>query len=168
MTTADAAPHAGQHDARLLVIGVGHRDREDDAAGPLVVDELRRLHPEVRTVVREGDLAVLPMCWGPDDDVVIVDAVRVTGTDAPDALVDVAPSRIETDAMLSSHGLGLPEALRLAELIGVRPRRLRVVGVPGRRFGHGPPSAELLDALGRHVQTLAARLGLRRRDADSR
>ena len=56
------------------MIGVGHRDRADDGIGPAVVDALSHRSDKVTTVVREGDLAVLPLLWEPDDDVVIVDA----------------------------------------------------------------------------------------------
>jgi hydrogenase maturation protease len=59
---------------RPLVIGVGHRDRGDDGVGPAVVDALSHRTTQVTTIIREGDLAVLPLLWESDDDVVIVDA----------------------------------------------------------------------------------------------
>ena len=41
-----------------------------------VVDALAHRTAQVVTLVREGDLAVLPLLWEAADDVVIVDAVR--------------------------------------------------------------------------------------------
>ena len=59
-----------------IVIGVGNRDRGDDAAGPLVCDRLRTrpgAAPALRMFVCEGSILDLALHWDRDDHVVIVE-----------------------------------------------------------------------------------------------
>lgn len=128
-----------------LIIGVGNRDRGDDGVGPAVVDEIRRRGLPVRTAIREGDLADLLLDWGPDDDVSIVDCLRVDDTDRGPvgAVRVVGGDELGAAGTLSTHGMGVAECLQLADAMGRLPRRLRVLGVTGRSFGHGSISEEL-------------------------
>ena len=90
---------------RVVVIGVGHRDRGDDGIGPAIVDEVAAREIGVRTVVREGDLADLLTEWGPDDAVVIVDALR---SDRPAGeIVELDPGDLGGSAGASTHGVGV-------------------------------------------------------------
>lgn len=134
-----------------LLVGVGHRDRADDGAGPAVVDEVRRRggcgteEPRFDTLVREGDLADLALCWDGYDDVTIVDACH-TGRPAG-SVVAVDPEHIVGGASFSTHGIGLGEAITLAARLGRLPAVIRVVGVEGRHFGWGPLSPEVASAI---------------------
>lgn len=130
-----------------VIVGVGHRDRRDDAAGLLVAEELGRRHPQLRVTLREGDLAVLPMCWERGDDVVIVDAVAWTGDDAAYRVVPVDADDVTARTLVSSHGFGVVDALRLAKVVGLEPASLRIYGVRARRFGVGPPPDALVAAV---------------------
>ena len=127
---------------RTVVIGVGHRDRADDGIGPAVVDALSHRTDRVTTVVREGDLAVLPLLWECDDDVVIVDATLASSEQVGE-LHEVDPEELASSMGLSTHGINVVDAIQLAERIGRAPARLRVIGIGANDFGHGSMSRQL-------------------------
>jgi hydrogenase maturation protease len=113
--------------ARVRVIGCGNPEAGDDAVGLLAVGlARRRLPPEVEVIEAGVALQVLDLL----DDVeavVIADAVRSpTGGRAPGALVravgdpDGLPA--ELGNALSSHGLGLADAVGLAAVLRPLPR----------------------------------------------
>ena len=158
MTTA-----APQRSFRPLVIGVGNTDCADDGVGPVAVRALHRIDPSIDVLVREGDLTTLPLYWEGREHVVIVDACA---TGAPlGELVVVDPDRLETGSALSTHGLGVREAIKLAEHLGRLPDRLTIAGIEGRSFGPGPMSDDLANML----PDLVRRLGelVRRHDGRS-
>ncbi len=148
-----AAGAAGER--RPLVIGIGNRLRGDDGIGPMVIDLLLARHDaDVDTVMVAGDLSDLAMCWDTDRAVVIVDAMvsgRAPGTvtvldgtpfcgaDEPDG---TAGSATGLDQPLSSHGVGLAEAIALARAIGRLPGSLSIIGIEGRSFEPGDPVSE--------------------------
>lgn len=146
----------GARPDRPLVIGVGNRDRGDDGIGPAVVDELRRRGAPLATVVREGDLADLAIVWRGRADVLIVDACQ-TGLPVG-AVHRLDPASAAAVAPLSTHGVGVAEALELARHLNRLPERLELIGVEASCFDHGPMSADLADAVPRiadEVETIA-------------
>ena len=138
----DPTDDAAHREGRLVVIGVGPRDRADDGIGPAVVDALSHRSDKVTTVVREGDLAVLPLLWEPDDDVVIVDASLAMSASVGE-LHELDVDRLVSSVGMSTHGVGVGEAIQLASRLGRMPARLRVMGITGCDFSHGPMSREL-------------------------
>jgi hydrogenase maturation protease len=115
-----------------LVVGVGNRLRRDDGVGPAVVDRVRSARPDLDVVELSGDASAMIELWAGRDVVVVVDAVRTGapvgachrwilrrgGWDAP-----LPPSR------LSSHLVGVREAVELATVLDRLPPVLVVVGV---------------------------------------
>jgi hydrogenase maturation protease len=142
-----------------VVIGVGNRDRGDDGIGPAIIDDLScRVGDDVVTIVREGDLAVLPLLWESNDDVVIVDANVSSGPIGE--LREIDPGQLTPSAGMSTHGLDVADAIRLARRLDWLPARLRVFGVSGRDFGHGPMSAALQSLVEPLTEELMDYLGL--------
>ena len=119
----------------VFVIGVGNRDRGDDGIGPIVADVVDARDPQVLTYVAEGDLSGLAMLWQSDQDVVIVDATA-SGR-PPGSIVEIdalaEPLTVDT-GLVSSHGVGLAEAIELARLLDRLPRRLTIIGVEATTF----------------------------------
>lgn len=110
------------------MIGCGSPEGGDDAVGLLVARALRaRVGPEVEVFEAGSPLRVLDLVEGADV-VIVVDAVRTTGGGcAPGTLVRAeadgsAALPAELRSSLSSHGLGLAEALGLAAALGPLPR----------------------------------------------
>ncbi len=123
----------------MLVIGVGHPDGGDDAAGLLVARRLRALG--LRAIELPGEAAGLMEAWEGEQDVILADA---TLTGAPAGSIRIwdacsAPLRRES-FRCSTHGMGVAEAVELARVLGRLPARMRIYGIEGRRFD---PGAEL-------------------------
>jgi hydrogenase maturation protease len=93
--------------------------------------------------------------WGHDEDVVLVDAVA--GGTAPGTVHVWEGQDLPGPAVCrsSTHGLGVMEAIELAQALGRVPVRLRVIGIEGRCFDLGAAvSPEVTGA----VEDVVARL----------
>ena len=141
----------------MIVIGVGNRDRGDDAIGPLVIDRLRS---SIACFETNGDPSTLVSLLSSDTEVVIVDSM-VSGREP--GLIDSAeyvpgdrfPGSMEFTRRGSTHGFGVFEALELARILGSLPERVTLVGVEGSRFAAGSDlSPELVNAIDRIVDLI--------------
>ncbi|MGZ4125506.1 MAG: hydrogenase maturation protease [Actinomycetota bacterium] len=112
---------------RVRIVGCGNLDAGDDAAGLVAVDRVRSLvPPDVDVVTAPTALHVLDLLEGVDT-VLLVDAMRTTGGGREPGHVVRAESGPEglpatLRSSLSSHGLGLAEAVGLAAALGPVPR----------------------------------------------
>ena len=142
----------------MRIIGCGNRQRSDDGAGILVAERLRKLGLDAET--RVGEAADLIEAWKGADDVIVVDAV-VNG--APAGTVQAWDARqpmASVSTTASTHGLGVTEAIELARVLNLLPRRLRVYGIEGRRFELGAEiSPEVQRAVEEVVRTIIAEVG---------
>lgn len=148
---------------RPLVIGVGNRDRGDDAVGPVVVDRLNRSHDGAyECLVADGDLSDLVLRWRPEQCVVIVDALMSGRSPGTIVEIDCLERPLEPQSgHLSSHGVGLSEAVELARVLGLLPNSLQVLAVEAEHFDHGAP---LSDPVAHAADELLRRLLDPRRD----
>ncbi len=120
-----------------IVIGVGHAERQDDGVGPYVARGLRRRG--LAAVVHEGDGTALLDLWESRRTCIVIDAIadplspgRVhVFTDLDD------PGFSRAAFVHSTHRLGVPEAVALAQTLDRLPGRLVVIGVTGSAFGFG-------------------------------
>jgi hydrogenase maturation protease len=151
--------------ARARVIGCGNRDAGDDAAGLLVAAALRDRVPDGVEVVEAGPASrVLDLLDGVDL-AIVIDAVRTPGGErVPGTLVraeagpDGLPGSLRSS--LSSHGLGVAEAVALAAALGHAPRVV-VHGVEVADVGVGSaPSAPVAAALPHVAAAVLADLGV--------
>jgi hydrogenase maturation protease len=107
---------------RVRVIGCGNPDAGDDALGLVVVDDLRGAVDA--DVVAAGPAARVLDLLGDVDTVIVVDAVR-SPERPPGSLVRAEGLEELSTSLrgaLSSHGLGLVEAVALAAALGPTPR----------------------------------------------
>ena len=136
--------------ARVAVIGIGNVLTGDDAVGPHVVRVLeatRALPPGVE-VIDAGTPGhdLTPFLAGLDA-AVIVDAVKAKG--APGELRVYGKAELLGRApvlALSPHEPGVREALMIAELAGVSPPLVRLVGVIPAATGTGIGLSEAVRA----------------------
>lgn len=109
-----------------LLIGVGTLDAGDDAAGRLVA---RHLHGAggFDVVGLTGIAADLLLAFEGRDRVLVVDACRAGGAPGEvhriDAHRDALPAGL---SLTSSHGMGVAEAVQLAQALGMMPARLAI------------------------------------------
>jgi len=125
-------------DRALLVIGVGNRDRGDDAVGPVVCDLVVAAGlAGVDTLVFEGSVLDLPMHWAPDDRVVIVDAGAPAGRPGRVTHTDALARHLLAPSTASTHAIDVGAAVELARALGRLPAELSIVGIEGASFGFG-------------------------------
>lgn len=120
-----------------VVIGVGNEYRRDDGFGPAV---LARLHgaapPDVLLVRSDAEPSGLIEAWAGADLAVVIDAILASSAGVG------RTHRIEVGAgaparTVSSHGLGVADAIGLARALDLMPARLVVHAVEAADFGHG-------------------------------
>ena len=161
MSVAAAAP------GPALVLGVGNRDRGDDAVGPIVAETMADRWPAaLEAVVVEGDLSTLALRWRPEHRVVVVDAMASGAEPGTVAVIGWPPVGGAGPpgfgaSPSSTHSIGLAAALELARLLGRLPAALTVVGVEGAAFDLlaplSPPVAAAVEPV---VARVASLLGL--------
>jgi hydrogenase maturation protease len=138
------------------LIGVGNEFRRDDGVGPaLIAHVAESAPPGVTLSVVDGEPSQLLDAWDGVQLAVVVDAVLCDPS---------TPGRIHRTTLgeaypagtsASTHGLGIPDALGLAEALGRAPARLVVFAVEAADLGFGTglsrPVAEALPDLTRLV-----------------
>lgn len=136
--------------SRIRVIACGNPDAGDDAVGLLVGEELRRRGFDV--VMVRAAVQVLYLLDAVDV-AIVVDAIRTpSGERPPGTLVraEAGPDGrlpAELRSSLSSHGLGVAEAVGLAAALGSSPRVI-VHGIEIAEVTAGAPlSAEVAAGL---------------------
>jgi hydrogenase maturation protease len=152
--------------AVVRVIGCGNADAGDDAVGILAVraagDALRAL-PGVEVVDEAAPMAVVHLLEGADA-AVVVDAIRTPGGGrSPGTVIraEAGPEGLpaEIRSSLSSHGLGVAEAVGLAVALGPAPHVV-VLGVEaGQAEPGGGLSEAVREAMPRLVELLLTEAG---------
>ena len=140
---------------RAVVIGVGNEFRRDDAAGPAVVAVLAGQVPAgVTLAVADGEPARMIETWAGAPLAIVVDAVRAEPA-VPGRLhrLILGPSAVGPGGQVSSHGLGLGEAIGLGRVLDRMPGRLIVHAVEAGDLSQG---TGLTPAVAAVIDTLAA------------
>jgi hydrogenase maturation protease len=143
---------------QTLVIGVGNPDRGDDAVGIEVARQVAVERLDV-TVLEFDDPSEAIDAWEPDDTVVVTDAVSSGGRLGDIHVVDAVTQKLPTGRWSAggTHALGLAAAVEIARALGRLPRRLVVVGVEAKHFGHGAPMCDAVaDAVPDAVEAVLA------------
>ena len=149
-----AADHSGP---AVLVVGVGRRDRGDDAVGPMVAGRAIELVPAGVTVVERGEPADLIDTWAGAGLVVVTDAVRSGQRPGTVHVLHACrgPLPLRTGAG-GTHGLGLAEVIELGRALDRLPPELVIVGVEAEQFGLGEPmSAQVRTGIELAAQAVA-------------
>lgn len=123
---------------KLLVIGIGHPFRGDDAVGPAVVEAVAALNlPNVTTLAHHGEGTDLMERWQGYDDVIVVDATVSGVTPGTIRQWDAAQALPAALFPKGSHVFGLAEAVEMARLLDRLPPKLSVIGIEGADFTMG-------------------------------
>jgi hydrogenase maturation protease len=123
------------------VIGIGNPDRGDDGAGRAVARLLRDDPPPgVELIEQDGEVSSLLACF---DGVPVVYLIDACLSGAPAGAVhrfDATAEPLPQDMFsLSTHGMGLAEAIELARSLGQLPERCIVYAIEGLAFAPGTP-----------------------------
>lgn len=125
----DARTHAPQ--GRRLIIGIGNRDRGDDAVGRIVAERLRDYDiPNMEIFEESGEAARLLDCFAGADIVWLLDAAMSGAPIGTIQCFDVSSAPLpQGKTFVSTHGFGLAEAVELARALKRLPRRCIVYTV---------------------------------------
>jgi hydrogenase maturation protease len=140
--------------ASAVLIGIGNSLRRDDGVGPALVEAVSELElPGVSAIVSDGEPSRLLEAWSGATLAVIVDAVRreepVPGRIHRSVIFPGRPDREHRAdgnpaaaawapvGSASTHGLGVADAVVLAEAIDRVPQRLVVFAVEVADVGFG-------------------------------
>lgn len=139
---------------RVLVIGVGNPDRGDDGIGPWVAKRIAQAgrHGATAETLQRTDGTALLSAWQGAERVFIVDAVAAPlpmGT-----IVRLTASQLLRRGGhrdLSTHGIGIEEAVRIGAVLGLLPAHLTMYGIVGSCFAPGSAITAEVEAAGRRV-----------------
>ena len=142
---------------RLVLVGIGNPDRGDDAAGRIAVRSLRGQVPSLVEIIEQsGEPSALLSVLAEVSMAIIVDASRsgaLAGTlQRLDANAGSLP-RYRLD--LSSHGIGVAEAIELARALGQLPSHCIIHTIEGACFDFGAPLSPPVQA---GLSTIAERI----------
>ncbi len=123
----------------VAIIGVGNLHRGDDGVGARVVDVVSQHHlPQTKVIALDGEGTALLQEWRGATHVIVVDAAtsgRPTGTVTRYAMTD--GEFTVRERLQSTHGLGVAEAIILAQTLGELPAHLTLYAVEAERFELG-------------------------------
>lgn len=149
---------------RILGLGSPHGD---DQLGWVAVDRLRPLLPQGIVAAKVSGGPGLLECLVGQDNLVIVDALAPAGRPGSYRSFTWPCEEFTECTAWSSHGLGVVEALRFAEVLGSLPRRVSIETVEAESTMAGAGLSRLVSRgldeliavlLQRIVPTKAARL----------
>ncbi len=126
--------------ARARIIGIGQDARADDGAGIAVARHLRAMSlPDNIEVTEAGEpSAIIPYLAEGAGRIVLVDAIAGAGRSGRVLEIDPSDPRLVTGHLLSTHGVGVLEAIEIARALAgsALSRRLAIVGITIGRPKH--------------------------------
>lgn len=140
-----------------LVIGIGNPDRGDDAVGRVVTRRLRQRAPAgVRVIDTDGEAAKLIDLFDGASQVVIVDAALSGAKPGTIRRLDATAGALPKAMFaMSTHAMGLADAVELARALAQLPTRCIVYAIEGAAFELGRP---LSPAVAAAVDDVVARV----------
>jgi len=125
---------------RPLLIGVGMPFAGDDEAGRLVAERLAAHDQPFDIAETQGIAADLVLLFEDRARVLIVDACQSGAPPGTIHRIDATGGALPPYlGSVSSHGIGAGEAIRLAEALGLLPRRCDLWAIEGTDFTLGAP-----------------------------
>jgi len=158
---------------RSVVIGIGNPDRGDDAVGRTVARWLHgKLPPEVDVFEHDGEPASLLARLETAAAAYLIDACTSGAEIGTVRRFDASAAPLPHEAFsVSTHGLGLVEAIELARALGLLPDRCVVYAIEGGSFAPGaplsPPVAAAIADIGDRVRREVCRLETAERRIDA-
>lgn len=124
----------------ILILGIGNRMRQDDAVGPLVIDDLKEQNlPSYITLMEDkGEPANLIEAWKEVDIVLLIDSVLAGEPAGTIHELDLSQTSLpNVYQQTSSHAVGLGDAIELARAMKKLPPRVIFYGIEAQNFEIG-------------------------------
>lgn len=125
--------------AHLLLLGIGHPLRHDDAVGLLLAQACQDLQPSNAQIATcEGDGTDLIQLWKGHTHVLLLDAVCSSHPPGTIHRFDPHAQPLPADFFrTSTHHWGLAEAIELSRALGSLPPHINILGIEGQNFQPG-------------------------------
>jgi len=137
-----------KHRARMVVIGVGNSTLSDEGIGSRVVREVRQKAPPGVEVVDAGlpGLGLIDLLEGREKAVIVdaIDAGGLSGTVYRFSLDHAASTR--PDRSCSLHQGDVLQYVKLAEVLGMAPKEVVLVGIQPESFSPGEKLSPTVEA----------------------
>ena len=123
----------------ISFIGVGNEYRQDDGLGILIARDLGLRHLAGAWVAEiPRDTTHLMNLWPGADIVFVFDAVYSGGTAGAVYRLEAVKESLADDLFqLSTHALGIAQAVELSRVLSQLPAELIIFGIEGKNFGQG-------------------------------
>jgi hydrogenase maturation protease len=123
----------------IRFVGVGNEYRQDDGIGLFIARHLGLLQlPCTLTVETRRDATRLMDIWQEADIVFVFDAVYSGGEAGAVYRLDAVKEPLaDNPFQLSTHRLGIVEAVELSRALNQLPAELILFGIEGKNFGQG-------------------------------
>lgn len=138
----------------MLIVGLGS-PHGDDQLGWVVVDRLRSLRDDAVPAIKVRDGAEMLAKLEAISSLLVVDASAPMGCPGVIRTFEWPSECLNGFAPTSSHGVGLVEALRLAEALGRMPRRVRIYAIEAESTA---PGAAVSRAVSNAIDALVVEL----------
>lgn len=116
---------------RSVIIGLGQDAAGDDGAGLAVIRHLRMMDlPDGVEMIEQGDpSALIDYLVGGAGRVIVVDAASGAGPSG--RVLEIDPSGLERGRLVSTHGVGVIEAIEIARALNrsASPPRLSILAI---------------------------------------
>lgn len=124
---------------KIIVLGVGNEFRGDDGVGPVVLSRLVKANlPETSVEFRNCDTASIIDHLRDDKTVIVVDAAATGSSPGKVHRLDGCREPIPRDVFsVSTHFMGVAEAVELARSLNRLPKRFIIYGIEGKNFDYG-------------------------------
>jgi len=134
--------------SHTIVIGLGNPERGDDAVGRVVARRLNgRLPDDVTVSEHDGEPATLLSMLEGKARAILVDACLSGGAPGTVKRLDAAAAALpDTNFSVSTHALGLAEAIELARALGQLPPVCIVYAVELGGIEHGAALSPAVEA----------------------
>lgn len=143
---------------RTVIIGIGNPDRGDDGAGRAVARRLRgTLPPGIEILEHNGEAASLLACIEGAPAAYLIDACASGAPPGTVRRFDVGGAPLQRGIFgVSTHDLGVAEAVEIARILGRLPAHCIVYAIEGGSFMPGalpsPPVAVAVEQAARQIR----------------
>ncbi len=134
---------------RMIVIGIGNPNRGDDAAGRVVAQRLRAAEPppDIEIAELDGETTSLLALLERTDRAIVIDACVSNHSPGTIHRFDVSNRPLpQATFNVSTHGLGLAEAIELARVLGQLPSPCVVYAIEAESVEPGMPLSPQVEA----------------------
>ena len=135
-------------DGAITVIGIGNAFRGDDAAGLLVVRQLKGSpYDRVEFLEQSGEATALMESMRQKDTVILVDAVQSGAEAGTIHRYDASEKSMPAEFLrCSTHNFSVHDAIEMARALEQLPPQLIVYGIEGSHFDPGAELSPLVQA----------------------